>query len=111
MAVLASIGTAGVPGVGLVMLTIVLSQVDLPIEGIALVLGLDRLMDMIRAAVNISDDAVVTAIVAKTEGSWTWACSTIPMPELSPTIWTSTKLPKRNLPNMPSRTDRSTHHA
>jgi len=68
MAVLASIGTAGVPGVGLVMLTMVLSQVGLPIEGIALILGVDRLMDMIRTAVNITGDAVVTAIVAKTEG-------------------------------------------
>lgn len=68
MAVLASIGTAGVPGVGLVMLTMVLGQVGLPIEGIALILGVDRLMDMIRTAVNVTGDAVVTSIVAKTEG-------------------------------------------
>lgn len=68
MAVLASIGTAGVPGVGLVMLTMVLSQVGLPIEGIAIILGVDRLMDMIRTAVNITGDAVVTTIVAKGEG-------------------------------------------
>jgi Na+/H+-dicarboxylate symporter len=68
MAVLASIGTAGVPGVGLVMLTMVLTQVGLPIEGIALILGVDRLMDMIRTAVNITGDAVVSTIVAKTEG-------------------------------------------
>lgn len=68
MAVLASIGTAGVPGVGLVMLTMVLGQVGLPIEGIALILGVDRLMDMIRTAVNITGDAVVSSIVAKTEG-------------------------------------------
>ncbi|MBU2962599.1 dicarboxylate/amino acid:cation symporter [Citreicella sp. C3M06] len=68
MAVLASIGTAGVPGVGLVMLTMVLGQVGLPIEGIALILGVDRLMDMIRTAVNITGDAVVSTIVAKGEG-------------------------------------------
>lgn len=68
MAVLASIGTAGVPGVGLIMLTMVLTQVGLPIEGVALILGVDRLMDMIRTAVNITGDAVVTAIVAKSEG-------------------------------------------
>lgn len=68
MAVLASIGTAGVPGVGLVMLTMVLDQVGLPIEGIALILGVDRLMDMLRTAVNVSGDAVVTTIVAKSEG-------------------------------------------
>jgi len=68
MAILASIGTAGVPGVGLVMLTMVLSQVGLPIEGIAIILGVDRLMDMIRTAVNITGDAVVTTIVAKGEG-------------------------------------------
>lgn len=68
MAILASIGTAGVPGVGLVMLTMVLTQVGLPIEGIAIILGVDRLMDMIRTAGNISGDAVVTTIVAKGEG-------------------------------------------
>jgi Na+/H+-dicarboxylate symporter len=68
MSVLASIGTAGVPGVGLVMLTMVLTQVGLPIEGIALILGVDRLMDMIRTAVNITGDAVVSVIVAKGEG-------------------------------------------
>ncbi|MCE7027832.1 dicarboxylate/amino acid:cation symporter [Jiella avicenniae] len=70
MAVLASIGTAGVPGVGLVMLTMVLNQVGLPIEGIALILGVDRLMDMIRTAVNITGDAVVSTIVAKLEGEF-----------------------------------------
>ena len=69
MSVLASIGTAGVPGVGLIMLSMVFVQVGLPIEGIGLILGVDRLMDMIRTAVNISGDAVVTSIVAKSEGS------------------------------------------
>jgi Na+/H+-dicarboxylate symporter len=68
MSVLASIGTAGVPGVGLVMLTLVLTQVGQPIEGIALILGVDRLMDMIRTAVNITGDAVVSTIVATREG-------------------------------------------
>jgi Na+/H+-dicarboxylate symporter len=65
--VLASIGTAGVPGVGLVMLTMVLGQVGVPIEGIAIILGVDRLMDMMRTVVNVSGDAVVSAIVAKGE--------------------------------------------
>jgi Na+/H+-dicarboxylate symporter len=69
MSVLASIGTAGVPGVGLIMLSMVFTQVGLPIEGIGLVLGIDRLMDMIRTAVNVSGDAVVTTIVAKSEGN------------------------------------------
>jgi len=68
MSVLASIGTAGVPGVGLIMLSMVFAQVGLPIEGIGLILGVDRLMDMIRTAVNVSGDAVVTSIVAKSEG-------------------------------------------
>lgn len=66
-ATLASIGTAGVPGVGLVMLTMVLQQVGLPIEGIALILGIDRLLDMLRTAVNITGDAAVTCIVANSE--------------------------------------------
>lgn len=68
MSVLASIGTAGVPGVGLIMLSMVFAQVGLPVEGIGLVLGVDRLMDMIRTAVNVSGDAAVSSIVAKSEG-------------------------------------------
>jgi len=67
MSVLASIGTAGVPGVGLIMLSMVFSQVGLPLEGIGLILGVDRLLDMIRTAVNVSGDAVVSCIVAKSE--------------------------------------------
>ena len=70
MSVLASIGTAGVPGVGLIMLTMVLAQVGLPVEGIAIILGVDQLMDMIRTAVNITGDAVVSTIVAKQEGKF-----------------------------------------
>ncbi|MFC3104637.1 dicarboxylate/amino acid:cation symporter [Salinisphaera aquimarina] len=68
MSVLASIGTAGVPGVGLIMLSMVFSQVGLPLEGIGLILGVDRLLDMIRTAVNVSGDAAVSCIVAKSEG-------------------------------------------
>ena len=67
MSVLASIGTAGVPGVGLIMLSMVFVQVGLPVEGIGLILGVDRLLDMVRTAVNITGDAVVTCIVAKSE--------------------------------------------
>jgi len=69
MAILASIGTAGVPGVGLIMLAMVFNQVGLPVEGIALIIGVDRLLDMIRTAVNITGDAVITTIVAKSENS------------------------------------------
>ena len=68
MSVLASIGTAGVPGVGLIMLSMVFAQVGLPVEGIGLILGVDRLLDMIRTAVNITGDAAVSTIVAKSEG-------------------------------------------
>lgn len=68
-ATLASIGTAGVPGVGLVMLAMVLNQVGLPLEGIALIMGVDRLLDMIRTAVNITGDNCVSVIVAKSEGA------------------------------------------
>ncbi len=68
MSVLASIGTAGVPGVGLIMLSMVFTQVGLPVEGIGLILGVDRLMDMIRTVVNVSGDAVVSTIIAKSEG-------------------------------------------
>lgn len=68
-ATLASIGTAGVPGVGLIMLGMVLQQVGLPLEGIAIVIGVDRLLDMVRTAVNITGDAVVSSVVAKSEGA------------------------------------------
>lgn len=67
-ATLASIGTAGVPGVGLIMLTMVLAQVGLPVEGIALIIGIDRLLDMLRTAVNVTGDSAVSVIVAKSEG-------------------------------------------
>lgn len=70
MAVLASIGTAGVPGVGLVMLSMVFTQVGLPVEGIGLILGVDRLLDMVRTAVNVCGDAAVTCIVARSEGAF-----------------------------------------
>ena len=63
-ATLASIGTAGVPSVGLITLTMVFNSVGLPIEGIALIMGIDRILDMTRTAVNITGDAVCTTIVA-----------------------------------------------
>jgi Na+/H+-dicarboxylate symporter len=68
-ATLASVGTAGVPGVGLVMLAMVLNQVGLPVEGIALIIGVDRLLDMMRTAVNITGDATATVIIANSEGA------------------------------------------
>ena len=66
-ATLASIGTAAVPGVGLITLTLVLDQVGLPVEGIALIIGVDRLLDMLRTAVNVTGDATVATIVASSE--------------------------------------------
>jgi Na+/H+-dicarboxylate symporter len=68
-ATLASIGTAGVPGVGLVTLAMVLRQVNLPVEGIGLIIGVDRILDMARTVVNVTGDAVVTVIVAHQEGT------------------------------------------
>ncbi|MEQ9004317.1 MAG: dicarboxylate/amino acid:cation symporter [Pseudomonadales bacterium] len=66
-ATLASIGTAGVPGVGLIMLTMVLTQVGLPVEGIMLIIGVDRLLDMLRTAVNVTGDGMVATVVANSE--------------------------------------------
>lgn len=68
-ATLASIGTAGVPSVGLITLAMVLSSVGLPVEGIALIMGIDRILDMIRTAVNITGDAVCTTIVSYQENA------------------------------------------
>ena len=67
-AILASIGTAGVPGAGLIMLGVVLGAVGIPLEGIALILGIDRILDMGRTAVNITGDGIVAGIIAHWEG-------------------------------------------
>lgn len=69
-ATLASIGTAAVPGVGLITLALVLEQAGLPVEGIALIIGVDRLLDMVRTAVNVTGDATVSLIVAKSENQF-----------------------------------------
>lgn len=66
-AVLASIGTAAVPAVGLVMLTMVFNQIGLPVEGIGLILGVDRILDMLRTSVNVTGDIVVSSIIANSE--------------------------------------------
>ncbi|HHX68054.1 MAG: dicarboxylate/amino acid:cation symporter [Miniphocaeibacter sp.] len=67
-ATLASVGTAGIPSVGLVTLTMVLNSVGLPTEGIALIMGIDRILDMARTAINITGDAVCSTVIAKQEG-------------------------------------------
>lgn len=67
-AVLASIGSAGVPGAGMVMLIIVLNSVGLPIEGLALILAIDRPLDMLRTVVNVTGDAMIATLIAKSEG-------------------------------------------
>ncbi len=68
-ATLASIGTAAVPSAGLIMLAMVLGQIGLPVEGIALIIGIDRLLDMLRTAVNVAGDGAVTCVVAQSEGA------------------------------------------
>jgi Na+/H+-dicarboxylate symporter len=67
-ATLASIGTAGVPGAGFIMLTMVLQAVGLPLEGAALIAGIDRILDMARTCVNVVGDTSAAVIVAATEG-------------------------------------------
>jgi len=66
-ATLASIGTAGVPGAGLIMLSLVLTSVGLPIEGVAIIAGIDRILDMARTALNVTGDGMVSVLVAKSE--------------------------------------------
>ena len=68
-ATLASIGTAGVPSVGLITLSMVFASVNLPVEGIGLIMGIDRILDMTRTAVNITGDAVCTTIVAQQDNA------------------------------------------
>lgn len=67
-ATLASIGAAGVPGAGIIMLVIVLKAIHVPVEGIGLILGVDRILDMLRTTVNITGDAAVSVAVASSEG-------------------------------------------
>jgi len=69
-ATMASVGTAAVPGVGLITLALVLTQVGLPVEGIALIIGVDRLLDMTRTVVNVVGDATVASVVARSEGQF-----------------------------------------
>jgi len=67
-ALLASIGTAGVPGAGLIMLMVVMGAVGIPLEGVAIIAGIDRILDMGRTAVNIIDDTVCAAVISRFEG-------------------------------------------
>ncbi|BDU33154.1 dicarboxylate:amino acid:cation symporter DAACS family protein [Vibrio nigripulchritudo] len=64
---LASIGTAGVPGAGLIMLSLVLSTVGLPLEGLAIVAGIDRILDMARTSVNVCGDLMVSVLISRSE--------------------------------------------
>ncbi|WP_252178411.1 dicarboxylate/amino acid:cation symporter [Endozoicomonas sp. 4G] len=65
---LAAVGTAGVPGAGLIMLSLVLTSVGLPVEGVALIAAVDRILDMARTWVNVQGDIMVTSVVARSEG-------------------------------------------
>ena len=67
---LGSIGGAGIPGASLIMLPLVLASVNLPIDGVALIAGIDRILDMLRTAINITGDATITLIIDKTEGTF-----------------------------------------
>ena len=67
-ATLASIGTAGIPSAGIIMLSVILEQIGIPLEGVALLLGVDRLLDMMRTSINVAGDTCITCIVAKSEG-------------------------------------------
>ena len=67
-ATLASIGAAAVPGAGMVMLVIVLGSIGVPVEGLSLIFGVDRILDMCRTVVNVTGDATVATVVASSEG-------------------------------------------
>jgi Na+/H+-dicarboxylate symporter len=67
-AVLASIGTAAVPSAGIIMLVIILEAIQVPSAGIALILGVDRILDMLRTVTNVTGDATVATVIAASEG-------------------------------------------
>ena len=71
-ATLASVGTAGVPGAGMIMLSIVLAQVGIPVEAVAIIFGIDRIVDMPRTAINICGDAICSFVIANSEGAIDW---------------------------------------
>ena len=73
-AILASVGTAGIPGAGLIMLSMVLSSVGIPLEGIALVAGIDRILDMVRSTVNVTGDALAAVLVSTSENELDLTC-------------------------------------
>jgi len=83
-ATLASIGTAAVPGVGLITLAMVLDQAGLPVEGIAMIIGVDRLLDMVRTAVNVTGDATVAVVVGKSENHFDERVFLNPKADLEP---------------------------
>ena len=85
---LASIGSAGVPGAGLIMLTLVLTSVGLPLDGIALIAGIDRILDMARTTVNVTGDAMVSVLMAKGEG------------EIDEDVYNTDTYPTGKLPDM-----------
>ena len=66
-ATIASIGTAGIPSAGIIMLSLILVEIGIPTEGIAMLLGVDRLLDMIRTSVNVTGDTCITCIIANSE--------------------------------------------
>lgn len=72
--ILASVGTAGIPGAGLIMLSMVLSSVGIPLEGIALVAGIDRILDMVRSTVNVTGDALAAVLVSVSENELDLTC-------------------------------------
>ena len=90
-ATLASIGTAAVPGVGLITLAMVLGQAGLPVEGIGLIIGVDRLLDMVRTAVNVTGDATVSVIVGKSESQFDEQVWLNPGADIDPNMDSTTK--------------------
>ena len=66
-ATIASIGTAGIPSAGIIMLSLILTEIGIPLEGITLLLGVDRLLDMMRTSVNVTGDTCITCVVANSE--------------------------------------------
>ena len=66
-ATIASIGTAGIPSAGIIMLTVIFTQIGIPLEGITHLLGVDRLLDMMRTSVNVSGDICISCVIASSE--------------------------------------------
>ena len=96
-ATIASIGTAGIPSAGIIMLTVIFTQIGIPLEGITLLLGVDRLLDMMRTSVNVSGDICISCVIASSERKINEKFSTLELYEIDLCLCFKSCAPKSSI--------------